>query len=223
MRDRPAWIVGVVNSPDDLQRALRLRGPDFLLELRLDALVASLTAIEPVLPKVNVPLIVTARHPLEGGMNRLGARERRALLLRFLEHAAFLDLELRTLRGSKRLIEADRAARVRIIVSFHDLHGTPRKAEFAEKLRFARSCGADILKIATRVDDDRQLERLLAFFEIASRQMPPAAMGLGSLGRAARHELMRRGSVLNYGYLNRSNVEGQPSVAELRRWRGSDG
>jgi 3-dehydroquinate dehydratase len=42
-------------------------------------------------------------------------------------------------------------------------------------------------------------------------------MGIGKLGRLSRRLLARNGSVLNYAHLGTRAVEGQLSLAEMRR------
>jgi hypothetical protein len=44
-------------------------------------------------------------------------------------------------------------------------------------------------------------------------------MGIGRLGRTARRELYKRGSILNYVHLGRTRIAGQPSLSDIRRWR----
>ncbi len=73
-----------------------MRNPPDLFELRLDALFAKGPEVEAALADLRAPLIITARHPREGGSNQLSARKRRALLVRFLPYAAYVDIELRS-------------------------------------------------------------------------------------------------------------------------------
>ena len=77
-------IVGVIFTRTDLQRAVRMRNPPDLFELRLDALFAHLPDVKKVaaVTWIHAPLIITARHPREGGSNQLSVHKRRALLLR---------------------------------------------------------------------------------------------------------------------------------------------
>jgi len=89
-------IVGVIFTRTDLRRALRMRNPPNLFELRLDALFAKSEEVRDAIVDLRAPLIITARHPREGGSNHLSAQKRRALLLRFLPHAAYVDIELRS-------------------------------------------------------------------------------------------------------------------------------
>ena len=77
-------VVGVIASRADLERALRMRRPPDLFELRLDRLAGMADQLENVLPKLHTPLIITARHPHEGGSSKFQLRQRRDLLARFL-------------------------------------------------------------------------------------------------------------------------------------------
>ena len=212
-------IVGVIFSTADFQRAVRMRNPPDLFELRLDGLMAKSDEVETALSDLGAPLIITARHPREGGSNQLPARKRRALLRRFLAHAAYVDIELRSAGTFAAILETARAKRIRIIVSFHNFDETPSRPRLDEIARAARSLGADILKIATRTDTQAQFSRLLEFFIESSLELPIAAMGIGRLGRTARRELYKRGSILNYVHLGRTRIAGQPSLSDIRRWR----
>ena len=219
MTNAPApQIVGVIFSGADLGRAARLTNPPDLFEVRLDAFVDRLDAVKTAIEKLPRPLIMTARHPREGGANQLALRERRALFLQFLPHAAWVDIELRSARALAALWEKAGARRVRRIISFHDFSDTPSRARLDRVAREAQSLGADVLKIATRTDTAAQFDRLLEFFAATAPHFPVAAMGLGRLGKKSRAELMRRGSVLNYAHLGKGSLPGQPSLCELQCW-----
>jgi 3-dehydroquinate dehydratase-1 len=214
-KPRTPQIAGVIFTRIDLQRAVRMRNPPDLFELRLDALSAISEEVQAVLRDLPAPLIVTARHPLEGGSNQLSAQKRRALLLGFLPHATYMDIELRSAGKFAAILEAARAKRIRIIVSFHDFDETPSRSRLDGIARAARLLGADLLKIATRTDSAAQLARLRDFFQRARLEMEIAAMGVGRLGRVSRLEFARR-SALNYGHLGSPQAEGQLSVTQLR-------
>ena len=81
----PGRVVAVIASRLDLAKAVRLRRRPDLFELRLDMLRDSLGEVSRILPRLSAPLILTARHPREGGAGGLTLSSRRALLLRFLE------------------------------------------------------------------------------------------------------------------------------------------
>jgi 3-dehydroquinate dehydratase-1 len=222
MTNPPApQIVGVISSRADLRRAVRMRNPPDLFELRLDAAVTRIEEAKDAIGRLRAPLIITARHPREGGLNELSSRERRRLLQQFLPHAAYVDIELRSARSLAAVVEEVRARSIRTIISFHDFSGTPSRARLNRIAHAAQSLGADVLKIATRTDTQAQFGRLLEFFAETSSQLPIAAMGIGRLGRTARRELIRRRSILNYAHLGRARIAGQPSLSDIRRWTPS--
>jgi 3-dehydroquinate dehydratase-1 len=210
-------IVGVIFSRADVGRALRMRNPPDLFELRLDRLNQAVEEIKDDIPRLPAPFICTARHPREGGEPGLSASRRRALLLRFLPQAACVDIELRSATGFRPVLEAAGAGRVRTIISFHDFKTTPAAGRLDEIAGEARSLGADIVKIATRTDTAAQMTTLLEFYDRQRRKGPLSVMGIGKLGRASRLELARRGSALNYAHLGSAAVPGQLSLPELRR------
>jgi 3-dehydroquinate dehydratase I len=214
-------LVGVVASPEALGHAMRLRRPPDFFELRLDALRNSLGEVTRAIPKLRAPLILTARHPAERGHGGLNLVARQALLERFLDHAAFIDLELRSGREMKALIRKARQRHVGLILSWHDFHDTPARAELVRKTKSAAAAGAAIFKIATRTDKPAQLARLISFFETTRATLPIAAMGMGKLGLASRRQLAQLGSALNYVSLGKETIEGQPSLSQLRRTRSA--
>jgi 3-dehydroquinate dehydratase I len=210
-------IVGVIFTHTDLRRAVRMRNPPDLFELRLDALFARSEEVKAAIGNLRAPLIITARHPREGGSNQLSAHKRRALLLRFLPQAAYVDIELRSAGTFAAILEEARVKSIRTIVSFHDFNETPSRPRLDEIARTAQSLGADLLKITTRTDTPGQLTRLMDFFLRKRLEMKTAAMGVGRLGRISRIEFARHRSALNYGHLGKPQAEGQLSITQLRR------
>lgn len=220
-------LVGVVADRAALQKATRLRQPPDFFELRLDALRDCLEEIESALTKLRAPLILTARHPDEGGRGALSPSARRALLQRFLDHAAFIDVELRSAREMRTLITQARRRNIGLIISHHDLAGPAHlwdpwdSYDPCDLLNDAVGNGADVFKIATRTDNAAQLARLLSFFQENAGAFPIAAMGMGKLGAESRRRLLRMGSVLNYAAVGDANAPGQPTLRQLRRHRAA--
>ena len=164
-------VVGVIMSQTDLDLAIRMRERPDLFELRLDHLVrppsvAAATCgatdiadeLEEKVSRLRAPLIVTARHPQEGGANKLNLRQRRDLLSRFLPHARYIDIELRSAAALHSLSKLARKKNVRRIISFHDLKATPDLARLAGQSaqgeiawrRYFQSCNAHRHTSATR-------------------------------------------------------------------------
>lgn len=215
----PRRIVGVILTATDLRRATQMRNPPDLFELRLDALFPQTEALEEAIGTLQAPLIITARHPREGGLNQLSAARRRSLLLRFLPHAAHVDIEVRSAGASALVIDEARARGAGIVMSFHDSNDTPSEKRLQEIAHVARRFRPSCLKVATRIDTSAQLVRLLEFFQEEQGKMKVAAMGIGRLGSRARLEFFRRGSFLTYAHLGRATITGQPSISSVRQWR----
>ena len=210
-------IVGVILNRTELRRATRMRNPPDWFELRLDALLPESDGLEADIRMLQAPLIMTARHPREGGLNRLSTEKRRTLLRGFLRHAACVDIELRSAPAFTTILSEARRKKIRTIVSFHDFHETPRRWRLDEIAHTARSLGADYLKIATRTDTLAELARLREFFQRERLHMKIAVMGLGRLGRISRVEFARDHSALNYAHLGSAQIRGQLSITQLRR------
>jgi len=210
-------IVGVIATGADLERAVRMCKPPDLFELRLDRLVGIADQVERAVPKLRTPLIITARDPHEGGANKLRLRQRRDLLARFLNHADYIDVELRLASALLPSFDLAGNKRVRRIISFHDFKSTPSVRILTAKAREARSHGADIFKLATRTDTPIQLRRLLEFMARSRLDFGLAVMGIGKLGAISRVLLARAGSVLIYASVGAVTVaEGQLSLEQLR-------
>ena len=211
-----ARLVGVIASRSDLHFASRMTTPPDLFELRLDHLIGLLDELEKKMPILRAPLIITARHPDEGGANRLSIQRRRELLLRFLPRARYVDVELRSVKELRSVLELARRKKIHRIISFHDLKETPSVRSLKAKARAASSAGANSLKIATRTDTPAQLVRLFEFFVNEDVDLPISAMGIGQLGAASRVVLAQLGSVFTYASIGRSTIEGQLSIQQLR-------
>jgi 3-dehydroquinate dehydratase-1 len=210
-------VVGVIASCTDLEQAVRMRRPPDLFELRLDCLAGMVDQVEKILPKLRTPLIITARHPHEGGARKLRLRQRRDLLARFLNHADCIDVELRSARELRSLLKSAENKKVQRIISFHNFKSTPSVRILSAKAREARSHGADTFKVATRTDTPMELGRLLEFMTSGRLDLALAVMGIGKLGAISRVLLARAGSVLIYASIGAAtDVEGQLSLEQLR-------
>ncbi len=120
----------------------------------------------------------------------------------------------------KTLLDEMRRRRIGLLLSVHDFRDTPPVGELHRLSTCAATIQPAIFKIATRTDTQVQLDRLMAFVRAANRpEFPIAAMGVGKLGARSRRQLDRLGSALTYVSLGEPNVQGQPSLSQLRRAR----
>ena len=210
-------VVGAVHSTGALRRALRIRHGDVdFLEIRVDSFAPDPAPLLRALPRLRVPLIVTVRHPAEGGLNRLGLARRRELFAEFLPFATLIDIELRSCATLAPTIADARARGVRVIVSAHHFKTMPTTASLWQTIRRAHAAGAGICKLAALADTPAALARLLGLF---SRRppLPLSVMGMGRFGKISRLLLAQTGSVLNYGYLDRPNASGQWEAVLLKK------
>jgi 3-dehydroquinate dehydratase I len=214
-------VVGVIASRADFDFAVRLREPPDLFELRLDRVVDVVDQLEKKLSRLRAPLIITARHPMEGGANQLSAAQRYNLLARFLSQARYIDVELRSAPVFGSLLRLARNQNVRRIISVHHLKSTPSSGRLRAQARAAKRYGADIFKLATRTDTPAQLTRLIDFVVRKDVNVALSAMGIGKLGAASRVLLACCGSALVYASLSLSDIEGQISLEQLRALAGA--
>ena len=223
-RPSPPLVVGTIHSPGALECALRLKsGAVDLLELRVDAFAATpelLQSLMIAVPKLNAPLLLTVRHPREGGASGLTLSRRKALFRQFLPVVQWADFEVRSLDGLRAEIAEARDLGVRLVVSDHHFKGTPSLRRLRERLARARSVSPAVAKVAATVRTPEELERLLSFLNWGERQSLGglSVMGMGAYGQISRLVFGRCGSILNYGYLDQPQVPGQ-WPAELLKQR----
>ncbi|NNC88974.1 MAG: type I 3-dehydroquinate dehydratase [Akkermansiaceae bacterium] len=147
-----------------------------------------------------VPILMTARHPGEGGAGELSAEARSEALRAGLDHAAAIDVEIRSLESMEGVWKEAGARRLLRIASYHDFDEAPRPEKLAPYILTAQEAGADVVKFAFRVAEPGELHSVAALLRLGA-PLPLAVMGMGPLGPASRVLAMQLGSILNYGYL----------------------
>jgi 3-dehydroquinate dehydratase-1 len=221
---RQPATVGTIHSPAALREALDLPlGTLDFLEVRVDHFASDPAVLRRALPKLKAPLIITVRHPAEGGAGKLGYAVRAALYREFLSSAAFIDVELRSARALRHVLDEAKAAHVGRILSWHNFTTTPSVEKLRARWLAARAFSPEIIKLATRTRTAAHLATLLSFFSRAPHKPGLSVMGMKEFGQISRLVLAAAGSVLNYGYLGECQVPGQwpapvlcERLAELR-------
>lgn len=212
--------VGVVSDPLTLETALSWNPPERLkvcdlFELRLDLLGLETAELRAAIPRLELPILLTARHPAEGGQGTEAPEGRLALLEPVLDLASLLDVELRSALELKGLRDRARSLSIGVIGSFHDFQATPGEEVLNGAIDMAQTFGFDAVKLATFLNGPDDLIRLMKLL-IGPRRLPMSLMGMGGLGRLSRLTLSKLGSLLNYGYLGASNAPGQWPAAQLK-------
>ncbi|MGB8354421.1 MAG: type I 3-dehydroquinate dehydratase [Chthoniobacteraceae bacterium] len=209
-------VVGIIDSTSSLKAALRINAGELdFFEIRVDAFAGRKGGEDEILaalPKLKLPLIITVRHALEGGLHAISTRKRREYFERFLPHAKLIDVELRSAKSLPGILALARSKKVSIILSYHNFLTTPPASRLRALENAARKAGADIFKVATVASTPADIAALLSLAH-AKRKTPVSLMGMGAFGKVSRLVFAQAGSVLNYGFLDKAQVSGQwPAV-----------
>lgn len=212
--------VGVVGDQAALQHLMSMdkahrEATCDLVELRLDTLDLPAEELRRILKGNELPLLLTCRHPAEGGASPTDVVARAAMIDPLLDLAALVDIELRTAQQMQGTIHKAHAAGAFVIGSFHDFQATPPDEVLEGSISFAQPLGLDSVKIATFLNSQDDLMRLMRLAAAPHRQRV-SLMGMGPWGRVSRLVLAKCGSLLNYGYIGTSNAPGQWPAAELK-------
>jgi 3-dehydroquinate dehydratase-1 len=208
----PCALVGVIASTDELRLATRMRAPPNLFELRLDHLP---NLQESQASRLRRPLIITARHPAEGGRRC----SRRNLLRKFLPSAKFVDVELRSMRELREVWAEARRLGVGRICSVHDFKRTPELSVLRKHFSRSRKANANIFKLVARADSLRDLLTLFEFLWMHSSLMRVCVMAVGKFGPISRLLFREAGSAFIYAPLRHALYDGQLTLGQLRRYR----
>jgi 3-dehydroquinate dehydratase type I len=192
-----------------------------LVELRIDRID------KPDLPMLLYAgrdrLLVTNRCRDEGGFFALDESKRMALLHEAVDlGAGIVDIEAGTGPGAvNALAGAIRAkgGKTRLIVSHHDMKGTPSLRTLEKRLKACRLLGADIVKIVTRAnaveDNLRVLEIIVQALKMGQEI---TAFCMGEKGRLSRVAAPLLGSCISYVSLEEGveSAPGQLTADQMR-------
>ena len=199
LKSRQPLVVGSVGSEKALEDLYSAKDCD-LVELRLDALGNGANVHRFARSQQDsLPVLLTARHPDEGGMNQLSIRQRAGIVSEFLPFGGLLDLELRSLEELEDVWESAAEMGMVRIASWHDFTECPSRERLGEIVDEMAGTGADVAKCAFALEKPEEIQRIAEALE--GSPLPLSIMGMGPLGPASRLFAAHLGSVLNYGYL----------------------
>lgn len=164
------------DTPDELLlRARAAAEVADLVEVRLDGPSGLPWDLRPYFT-LDKPTLATVRVSEEGGRSTADDETRGELLKRAVRAgAAFIDVEAWHPQA-RALVQDAHAMGARAIVSTHDLQGTNDAATLLKMLRESRGLGADIAKIATRVNGPDDAEALVQAALLARDESLPCAL-----------------------------------------------
>jgi 3-dehydroquinate dehydratase type I len=192
-----------------------------LVELRIDRIE------RPDLPLLlhagKERILVTNRRRDEGGFFASCENRRMELLREAIDLGArCVDVEARTGAAALgRLVKAIRAKgrKTRLIVSHHDLKGTPSRQTLVKRLKASRALGADIVKIVTLAQTTEDNLRVLELIPQAlGAGQDIVAFCMGAKGRLSRVAAPLLGSCMSYASLEEGadSAPGQLTAREMK-------
>jgi 3-dehydroquinate dehydratase type I len=200
-----------IAEPTPEQCLAALEGVSFA-EIRLDGMSVDENGVRRIFSGRR-GLIATCR---PGGMPD---ETRKALLLAAIAAgASYVDIEVEAGEDYRRPIVASaKKADCRIIVSYHNFGKTPSRSELEAVVERCFAGGADVAKIACRVESDRDNSRLLGLLDDA-RSL--AVMGLGRKGAITRVMASLLGAAFVYASRGEGTetAEGQFDHDRLASW-----
>lgn len=232
---RPEICIPVTDTTRDriIQRAKEFAVlPAELVEWRVDFFAGYEEEIMSVVKELREilrekKLIFTLRTVQEGGEEN-GSRFDYAALLSGVAAsglADYVDVEIhRNPDTVKTVVRAAEQSNSKIIGSFHDFTQTPSEEEILHILEEARSCGADVGKVAcmpsTNVEKGREdAVRLLAATERMKEKYPDfplITMCMGEAGKMTRLYGGLYGSEVSFGCVGRASAPGQIELSEMK-------
>lgn len=211
-------IIGVITTFAEARAALRSRTrPYDILEWRLDLTGLSGSRWRQRcrdLEQSGARVLLTIRSAAEGGKWSGSDAERLALYRQGLAVVSMVDVEINS-RILPEVVEVAHQTGKPVIGSFHDFSKTPPARVLAENISRGWKNGADVVKLATKLNAEKDLELLLKLIKSGTLRHPLCLIGMGP--PEARVALARAGSCFAYGFLGKSAAPGQVPCVELRR------
>ncbi len=163
--------------------------PD-MLELRFDLMNedpgSALSRVE------GEPVIIATCRP-----DKLKDSDRMLILKKAIDAGVgFIDIELDSeLSYLKELIEYARAGNSEIIISWHDFEETPSLEKLKEILSQCYDKGADVAKIASQVNTEKDNSNLLSLYTMEGRKV---VLGMGEMGKITRLAALHLGAEFTF-------------------------
>ena len=187
-----------------------------VIEIRIDLLM-SVPDLNQKISKINAPILLTCRHPDEGGPEEFrDSIKRQSVITPLIQYASALDIEIDQAEHMKSILELAKSEGLLTLLSFHDFIGTPEKKHLQNKVSEGYERGADVVKIATTTNSFKDIISLMTLFDLFDSHHL-SVMGMGRLGMASRLLAAQSGSVLNYAALQSASVPGQWEVNDFKK------
>lgn len=185
-----------------------------LIELRVD-MFENLDKVEDIFAitkeKFSLPILCTIRSLKEGGKkpieNRLSIYEKLTPYCEFFDIEFFSD-EAFLLR------QLSEKNKIKLIGSYHRFDFTPSLDDLERVFEEGMKLNADIIKIATMVNEKKDLETLLVF-TLKHKHDKVVVIGMGEKGIPTRVINPVFGSLITYATVNKVSAPGQLSLEDI--------
>lgn len=220
---RVVLVSSDVENGDFIEKA-KAEGAD-ILELRIDLFRSIekdyiVKLIKSIKGK-GLPIIATIRKKEEDGKRYISDDERLKLFNAVIPLVDAIDIELESKSILKEVIRKAHANKKTIIISYHNLTGTPLNAKLEDMIKKASKIGGDIVKIAAFTNSKEDVIRLMKII-LKYKSKNIIIISMGSKGVISRVFFPFMGSLLTYGYINVPSAPGQFPIniliEELRRF-----
>lgn len=195
--------------------------PVDLLEWRMDYFFDDPKAALPHIceEKGDYPLIATLRTAHDGGRADMAYDVYGETLCSVLDQSGMEAIDIELSAGEAiigPLVKKARDKHVSVILSKHDFHKTPSRAEMVETLKKMKELGADLPKIAVMPQSRRDVLALLeASLEADELFGPVVAISMGDLGKISRVSGGCFGSAMTFAAGAAASAPGQLSAEDI--------
>jgi len=206
-------VAAIGDKPADSAINAKKLGAD-ILELRIDLLGSDARQALHEIKKTGLPVIITNRIKQEGGAWKGSEDERISTLISLLPEADAVDIEF-CAKDRDAVVEKARVAGKTVIISTHDFQKTPGNDVMTGIFNDSFAAGADIAKLAVMPNSLSDVLRLLDVTLNAKGAV--CTITMGEKGKFSRVVAPIYGSVMTYGYVEKTTAPGQLRVDELRQ------
>jgi len=187
-----------------------------IVEVRIDLLM-SIPDLKQKISKINTPVLLTCRHPDEGGNKEFrDPIKRQSVIAPLIPYASAIDIEIDQAELMQKVLTLAKSEGLLIVLSSHNFDTTPDTKHLQDKVTEGHEKEADVVKIATTTNDIKDIINLMNLFNLF-KSHPLSIMGMGRLGMASRLLAAQCGSVLNYAVLGSANVPGQWELNDFKK------
>jgi 3-dehydroquinate dehydratase type I len=199
----------------DVIRSVQPYAPD-LMELRFDYM-ESPGSLQRIRDSTSLPLIATNRRRDQGGLSSHPEADRVTLLLEACEAGFdYVDLELTT-SSINEVSDEVKSRGAMLIISYHDLNGTPPRKALNQIVREELSAGADICKV---VGTSKSLHDNLLYLSLLEENpdINLICFGMGEAGVMSRVFSPLFGGAFTYASagIGMESAPGQLTIADLK-------